>query len=162
MKGKQVFNSSVSTVTCMGMQMHMWCCFLMPYRWQEGARWHPACVLGCWVSCAGSGSPLPPFQMTSSPWGPWMLWTEQLFSLRVPCQRWSLPPSVPTEDLATSIAAGTRSCPSCCGGVQGSSHIFLVTPNVSTVPDLLVWLQATERYQTHLTLCFRIIPRSLL
>lgn len=77
-----------------------------------------------------------------------MRWTEQLFSPRVSCQRWSLPPLVPTEDRATLMAAVIKSCPSSCGGVQGFSLIFLATPNASTVPDLPVWPQATERYHT--------------
>lgn len=122
------------------------------YRWQVGASWCPVCVWGCLVSCAGSGSRLPPFQTTNFPWRPWMQWSEEPFSLRVLWLRWSSPLSAHTEDLATVTAAATKSCPFSSGGVEDCSHIFPVTLNASTVPNPPAWPQATGRYQRYLPL----------
>lgn len=94
---------------------------------------------------------MPPFQTTNFPWRLWMQWSEQPFSPRAPCQRWSLPPSLHTEDLVTVTGAATKSCPSSSGGAGGCSHIFQVTPNASTVPHPPVWSRATARYHSHLT-----------
>ncbi len=127
-------------------------CSFQPCRWQVGAGCCPVCVWGCLVSCAWSGCPLPPFQTINFPWRPWMQWTEELFCPRVLFQRWSLPPSVHTEGLATVTAAATRSCPSSSGGAVDCSRIFPVTLNASTVPHPPAWSQATARYQRYLTL----------
>lgn len=80
-----------------------------------------------------------------------MQWTEEPFSPKVLYQRWSLPPSVHTEDLATMTVAVTRSCPFSSGGAAGCSHIFLATLNALTVPCPPAWSQATARYERYLT-----------
>lgn len=126
-------------------------CSFQTLRWQVGAGWYPVCVWGCLASCAGSGSPLPPFLMTNFPWRPWMQWTEEPFSPRVLSQTWSSPPSAHTEVLATMTAAVTRSCPFSYGGAEDCSHIFLETPSASTVLRPPAWSQATARYQRYLT-----------
>lgn len=113
-------------------------------------------VWGCSVSFAGSGSLSPPLQMTNFLRGHRMHWTGGPFSPRVLCQRWSLPPSVHTEDLATMTAATTRSCPSSCGGAEVCSHISPGTLNASTVPHRPAWSRATARYRRRMNLekCF--------
>lgn len=74
-----------------------------------------------------------------------MQWTEEPFSPRVLCQRWSLLPSTHTEDLATLTVAATRSCPFSCGGAVDCSRIFPATVNALTAPRPPAWSQATAR-----------------
>lgn len=126
-------------------------CSIHPCRWRVGADFCPLLVWGFSGSCAGSGSPLPPFQMTRCfPWRPWMHLTEEPFSLRVLSQRWSLPPWFHTEDQGTATVAVTRSCPFSSGGAVGCSHIFQATLSALTVPRPPVWSRAIVRYPRYL------------